>query len=91
MDQRRADLGPERRKPNPYPVLEALDRLGLQAHEALVVDDLKPGVDMAKAAGVDVAAAGWAHRIPSIRSYMRQNCVALFDTVGEFADFILSN
>jgi len=83
------DLGPERRKPNPYPVLEALRRLRIEARDALVLDDLKPGIDMARAAGVDAAAAGWAHDIAPIREFMRRSCVAVFDTVDEFAEFIL--
>ncbi len=83
------DLGPDRRKPNPYPVHETLHHLDLDPGEVLVVDDLKPGVDMANAAGVDAAAAAWAHNIPLIRDYMQQNCVASFDTVAEFAEFVL--
>ena len=39
-----------------------------------MVDDLKPGYDMAKAAGVDIAAAAWAHNVPEIASFMRENC-----------------
>ena len=53
------------------------------------MDDLKPGVDMAKAVGVDAAAAGWSHNIPSIRDFMKRTCVAYFATVPEFAEFIL--
>lgn len=83
------ELGADRRKPNPYPVHEAVRRLGLEPRDVLVVDDLKPGVVMARAAGVDAAAAGWAHDIPSIRAFMRRACVAYFGTVAEFAEFIL--
>lgn len=83
------ELGPERRKPHPYPVLETMRRLEVESHEILVVDDLKPGVDMAARAGVDVAAAGWSHDIPAIRTFMEQRCVAYFETVAQFAEFIL--
>jgi beta-phosphoglucomutase-like phosphatase (HAD superfamily) len=83
------DLGPALRKPNPYAVHETLRRLGLDRREVLVVDDLKPGVDMAVAAGVDVAAACWSHDIPPIREFMERTCVATFATVAEFAEFIL--
>jgi phosphoglycolate phosphatase/pyrophosphatase PpaX len=83
------DLGPERRKPHPYPVLETLDRLNLSPTEVLVVDDLKPGIDMALAAGVDAAGVGWSHNIPQIREFMARTCVATFDSVSEFAAFIL--
>ncbi|HUK12051.1 MAG TPA: HAD family hydrolase [Thermoanaerobaculaceae bacterium] len=83
------DLEPAQRKPNPYPVHETVRRLGVAPGEVLVVDDLRPGIDMALAAGVDAAAAGWAHDVPSIREFMRRNCVACFATVGEFAEFVL--
>jgi phosphoglycolate phosphatase/pyrophosphatase PpaX len=79
-----------RRKPSPWPVLEALRQLELPAAQALVLDDLKPGVLMAREAGVAAAGAGWAHRIPQIRRYMRSNCLAYFETVGAFRDFLLA-
>ena len=83
------ELEPDRRKPNAYPVHETLRRLDLQPRDVLVVDDLKPGVDMAVAAGVDAAAAGWGHDVPEIRQLMKRACVAYFATVPEFARFIL--
>jgi beta-phosphoglucomutase-like phosphatase (HAD superfamily) len=83
------DLEPERRKPSPYPVLEILRQLGLSRRDALVVDDLKPGIVMAQAAGVDAAGVGWGHDIPEIREFMKRTCVAYFATVPEFAEFIL--
>jgi len=84
------EAGEGRRKPNPFPVLETLSRFGLAPHEVVVVDDLKPGVEMAKAAGVPVAAAGWAHQIPEIRSYMKAHSVAYLETTAAFREFILS-
>ncbi len=83
------DLGPELRKPNPFAVEETLRRLALDRSEVLVVDDLKPGIDMAVAAGVDAAAACWSHDIGGIRDFMRRTCVATFATVDEFAEFVL--
>jgi HAD superfamily hydrolase (TIGR01509 family) len=80
---------PARRKPDPWPVREALSRLGVPPAEALVLDDLRPGVLMARAAGVDAAGAGWAHRVPRIRAWMRDNCIAVFDTVEAFTAFLL--
>ncbi len=68
------DHNPERRKPSPWPVTRILEETGLKPSEVLVVDDLKPGVEMARAAGVPVAAAGWGHSIPSIRNAMTELC-----------------
>jgi hypothetical protein len=38
---------------------------------------------------VDAAGAGWAHRVPLIREWMRGNCLAVFDTVEAFGAFLL--
>ena len=51
--------------------------------DILVVDDLKPGYDMAKGAGVDIAAAGWAHSVPEIVSFMSENCEYFCKTIDE--------
>lgn len=83
------DHNEELRKPSPWPVEQALRAFGCAKDEALIVDDLKPAVLMGQASGVSVAAAGWSHSIPKIRDYMRKNCVAYFDSVGEFRQFVL--
>ena len=68
------DIPKEQRKPSPYTVLDAIKRFNLDPCEVLVVDDLKPGYDMARGAGVDFAAAGWAYSVPEIEDFMRENC-----------------
>ncbi len=62
------------RKPSPWPVYQILKGTGLAPEEVLVVDDLKPGVEMAHAAGVPVAAAGWGHKVPEIQQQMSRLC-----------------
>ncbi len=52
------------------------------------MDDLKPGVEMARAAGVPIAAAGWSHQIQEIKDYMLENCDLYFDTIDDFASSI---
>ena len=69
----------DRRKPEPWPLQEIMRRLQLKPEELLMVDDLKPGFDMAQAAGVPFAAALWAHRIPEIHDFMRQYSENCFD------------
>jgi beta-phosphoglucomutase-like phosphatase (HAD superfamily) len=83
------DMAPDKRKPSPYPVQETLRRLSLEPRDVLVLDDLKPGIDMALAAGVDAAAAGWSHHIPAIREFMKRTCVAYFESVADFSEFVL--
>lgn len=68
------DLEPSQRKPNPYPLLEIMRRYRLQPDELLMVDDLKPGLDMATLCGVPFACAGWSHALPRIASFMKENC-----------------
>jgi phosphoglycolate phosphatase/pyrophosphatase PpaX len=83
------DSDAQKRKPHPYPVLEIMKEFDASAEVVLVVDDLKPGIDMAKCAGVDAAAAGWAHGVPEIRDFMVNACVSYFERVEDFAEFIL--
>ena len=78
------ELPLEQRKPNAWPLLEIMKRFGLDKHELLMLDDLKPGYDMARAAGVDFAAAGWANDIPEIEGFMRRNCDFYCKTVSDF-------
>ena len=75
----------ERRKPNPWPLEEIMRRYDLIPSELLMIDDLKPGFDMARAAGVDFAAVGWANDIPQIEDFMRKNCKLYCKTVPELA------
>ena len=75
---------PTKRKPSPYPVKEILKAFNLDKSEALVVDDLKPGLVMAKSCDVDFAGAGWSHKIQSIIDYMNGNADYYFRNVEEF-------
>lgn len=84
------ELPPEQRKPNAWPLEEIMRRLSLEPEELLVVDDLKPGYDMARACGVDFAAAGWANDVPEIESFMRKHCKYYFKTVAELDRFLES-
>jgi phosphoglycolate phosphatase/pyrophosphatase PpaX len=81
------EAGP--RKPDPWAARETLRRFGLEPEEVLVVDDLRPGIEMARSAGVPAVAAGWAHSLPSLRAYMETNTLAILDRVEDFAAFIL--
>lgn len=84
------DQDSEKRKPHPYPVMEILKQYGLKPHEALIVDDLKPAVEMSRASTVPIAAAGWGHSIKEIRDYMRSNCLTYLETMDDFRNFLFS-
>ena len=81
----------EERKPNPYPLEEIMRRFGFSRSELLMLDDLKPGYDMARRCGVDFAAAGWANDIPEIETFMRANCGNYFKTIPELSAFLFEN
>lgn len=78
----------ELRKPNPYPLQRIMQELNLRPDQLLMVDDLKPGYDMAKAAGVPFAAAGWSNDIPMIETFMRQNSDYYFKTIQSLREFL---
>jgi phosphoglycolate phosphatase-like HAD superfamily hydrolase len=84
------DKEKEKRKPSPYPVQQILAAYKLSPEEALIVDDLKPAVEMSRQSGVAIAGAGWGHDIPLIREYMKANCEAYFDTIEEFRTFLFA-
>ena len=77
------DLPKDARKPSPFSVLDASRKLAVPVEQILVVDDLKPGYDMARSAGADFAAAGWAYDVPEIESSMRSMCDHYLKTTEE--------
>lgn len=76
----------EERKPAPVPVLKIMERYDLKPGEVLVIDDLKPGLDMARAAGVDFAAACWCFDIPENEAHMRTHADYCLKRVSELYD-----
>lgn len=85
------ELEEKQRKPSPYPIIEIMRRFNLDNNEILVVDDLKPGLDMARSCNVTFAAAGWSHIIPEIKNYMKANSDYYFSTVDSLKEFIVTN
>lgn len=85
------DIPDEERKPSPHTLFDLMKRYNLSPCEILVVDDLKPGYDMARGAGVDFAAAGWAYNVPSIEKFMRHNCDYYLKTIEELSDLLFNS
>ena len=83
------DSDPERRKPAPWPIYQIERELGLRPEQLVVIDDLKPGKDMADRAGVDFIAAGWTHTVPHIIETMQRICPHYCRTVAELAALLL--
>ena len=79
---------PQQRKPHPYPLQKIMEAYDLEPKDLLMVDDLKHGYDMAKAAGVDFAYAAWGREnVPEITEFMNQYCNFSFNSVQELYQF----
>ncbi len=83
-------LGEGRRKPAPWPVIDACARFHLEPTDVLVVDDMDRGTLMANAAGARFAAALWAPSTPSIRNAMRGKSDLCFESPRELEDFLFN-
>lgn len=82
------DVPPEQRKPSPYSIELIMEKFNLRRDEILLVDDLKPGYDMARSAGIDFAAAGWSYNVEPIESFMRKHSDFYFKTIAELREFL---
>ena len=82
------DIPKEMRKPAPGTLFDLMKKYDLKPEDILVVDDLKPGYDMAKAAGVDIAAAAWAHKVQGIRDFMSANCEYFCESVEDLRKIV---
>lgn len=82
------DIPKDMRKPSPKTIFDIMEKFSLSPDEILVVDDLKPGYDMARGAGVDFAAAGWAYNVPEIEKFMKANCDYYLKTVDELSSLL---
>lgn len=69
------DMPEQQRKPNAYPLLTIMEKYALTPEQMLVVDDMKPACQMARAVGSPIAFAGWGRREhPQIVSEMSALC-----------------
>jgi phosphoglycolate phosphatase/pyrophosphatase PpaX len=85
------DLPRDKRKPSPYAIEDLCKRYNLTADDIIVVDDLKPGFDMARAGGVYFAAAGWAYNVPLIKAFMQEHSDAYLSTVSELSPLLFED
>lgn len=84
------DIPKNMRKPAPDTLFDLMEKFSLLPSEILVVDDLKPGYDMARGAGVDFAAAGWGYDIPETEDFMRKNCDFYLKTVDDLRKILFA-
>ena len=77
------------RKPNPYPLEQIIKKYRLNPGDLLVVDDMKPAWEMARAVGCPIAFAGWGRKnYPQISEEMTSICDFSFDSVDKLTDFL---
>ena len=85
------DMQKELRKPSPYAVEELMRIYVFERSEILMVDDLKPGFDMARAAGIDFAAAGWGYDVPEIKAFMTEHSDFYLNSVSELEKLLFKD
>lgn len=83
------DMPQEQRKPNPYPISQIMAKHGLESSQLLVVDDMLPGAQMARKAGISIAFAGWSkENVPHIAKEMEEICDFAFYTPKKLEEFL---
>jgi phosphoglycolate phosphatase/pyrophosphatase PpaX len=83
------DLEPSHRKPNPWALEQVMTKYGFSPAQLLVVDDMKPAVQMARAAGAPIAFAGWGRKeYPEIYREMSEMCDFSFGEVAELERYL---
>ena len=83
------DLEPEHRKPSPWALEQIMAAYSLTAEQLLIVDDMKPAVQMARDAGCPIAFAGWGRKeFPRITEEMTHLCDLAFDSTESFQKFL---
>ena len=83
------DLPADQRKPFPFALEDIMRRFDIQAHEMLLVDDMKLGWDMAQSAGVQTAYAAWNKaEFPELTEQMRGLFSYFFDSTKELEKFL---
>lgn len=83
------DLLPEQRKPNPYALHCMMEKYGFSPAQLLVIDDMKPAVEMARRGGTPIAFAGWGRKeFPEICAEMENLCDFSFYSTESLEKFL---
>lgn len=83
------DLPEHQRKPDPYPLLDIMERYHLSPKDILVVDDMKLAWMMANPLEVPIAFAAWGKAdFPDLSEEMRTICDVSFDRTEELERYL---
>ncbi len=77
-------------KPSPWPLEEIMRITGFNPEDLLMVDDLKPGLEMAHSCGVDFAACFWSYDISVIRNYMKNKAEYCLNSVNDLEKLLFA-
>ena len=77
-------------KPNTYPLEEIMRITGCRPEEMLMVDDLKPGLDMAHGCGVKFAGCAWGYDVPQIHKAMADDADWMLYSVDDLSALLFS-
>ena len=83
------DYPEELRKPNPFPLLDIMEKYRFTPDQMIVVDDMKLAWNMAHPLGVKVAFAGWGRtEFPALAQEMKSLCDYSFDSPKKLERFL---
>ena len=83
------DYPEEKRKPSSWPLLEIMKTYALPPQALLVVDDMRPGWEMARKVDVPIAYAGWSRNSETdISRQMQKICQFSFFSPEELGNFL---
>lgn len=83
------DLAPDQRKPSPWAIRQVLKKYSLSPNQLLMLDDMKPAVQMARDGGIEIGFAGWGRKeFPAICEEMEALCDYSFYSIEELEKFL---
>lgn len=79
------------RKPNPFPLVDIMEKFNLSPNDILVVDDLKPAWEMCNKVNVPIAFAGWSKlQVPQIYNEMKMLCDFCFSSTKDLYEHLFN-
>ena len=81
---------PEYCKPNTYPIDTLKEKYHLESKDICVIDDLYPGIEMAKKSGVDPIGVLYAEGHELIIDDMKKICKEVFCSVKDLSNYLFN-
>ena len=81
-------LPDDKRKPSVYPLEKTAEIFSVEKKDIVVIDDLKPGMDMAKNFGADFYAAGWSHFDEETKRFLKENADGYLERVSDLKNVL---